>query len=179
MKTITKIITILVLTTTYVNAQDFFIKKSLDWKMLTQGAGHSYEGDSSYNPEIMIGFEFENSRIGTGFEDHDTINYSKWFLEYNYKLTKGRFNFYAGFEVGFIWRKYYYTLSHFNNAVVTDTQASMTTGINLETQIRITDNIYLSGNINAFTTEGGDSERHQFLRWDVMGGLVFKIPYNL
>lgn len=169
-------------------AQEFFIKKSLDWKMLTQGAGHSYEGNSSYNPEFMIGFDFENSRIGTGFEDHDTINYSKWFLEYDKKfnatLSINRIGnidmvFYAGLEIGVIWRTYYYNLPNFNNIRVSDGHASGTVGINLETQFKITENIYLSGNLNVFTTEGGDSERYQFFRWDVMGGLVFKVPYTL
>ena len=126
----------------------------------------------------MLGFDFETWRVGTGYEDHDTIDYSKWFLEGDKRLTTGRFDFYAGVEVGWIWRKHFYELQNFKGVVVDDLKASMTAGMNFEMQFKIIEGVHFTSNINVFTTEG-NSTRWQFLRWDWMSGVVIKIPYTL
>ena len=173
-----KITSIILLLGFVASAQTFFIKHSIDWKMAFDGPGHSYNASSSYNPEYLIGFEFEKSRVGMGFEDHDAIDYSKWFLEYDLKKNAGAFDFFAGLEFGVIWRSYDFRLSNYP-VTVRETQASITAGANLEAQLKIIKGIHLSANLNVFTTEGGDSEKKEFFRWDLMGGLVFKIPYRL
>ena len=62
------------------NKIDFFVSYKLDLKMAKDGPGHSYDVDSSHNFEIALGFEFEKKRLLFGFEDHDAIDYSKWFF---------------------------------------------------------------------------------------------------
>lgn len=179
-----KTLLLIFLITSLVCAQerpDFFLKKTIDVQMAINGPGYSYENiNSSYNPEFALGFEWENTRVYAGFEDHDVIDYFKLFGGFDpVKLNWWRFNFYAGAEVSVIWRKYYFDLVNFPGVTVTDTEASFSAGFNFETQFKITDCVWLTTNFNPFTTEGGSSEKHEFFRWDVMAGIVVKIPYTL
>tara|TARA_R100000951_G_scaffold37874_1_gene32241 strand:+ start:6697 stop:7251 length:555 start_codon:yes stop_codon:yes gene_type:complete len=159
------------------SAQEFFVGYKADLKMALDGPGHSYDQTSSHNFEVFTGFEFKKSRVLISFEDHDAIDYSKWFLEYSKKVSSGRFNFFAGVEVGGIWRSYDYELTNFNKTVEVS-EHSFTVGVVLETQVEVTPNVYLTAAFNTFTTEGGIySTIHQFLRYDVMCGVTFKTNY--
>lgn len=162
---------------TGVSSQSFFIKHSIDWKMAFEGPGYSYNIDSSYNGETAVGFEWEKARFLGGIETHSAIGYTKAFIEYSKRWQTGRFDFYAGLEGSVIWRTIPKPLHNYPNVVVDVTNASLSLGANFESQLRIVKGIHLSTNINVFTSEGGVSDKMEFFRWDVMAGLVFKIPY--
>lgn len=171
-----KLTVLLLLVSFTISAQEFYFKHTIDWKMAMEGPGHTYDVDSSWNPEFVFGIEGKKNRVGLGYESHKAIEYSKMFIQWDKKKNVGRFSFYAGLEAGFIKRVYDVPLTNFEGMVVTETHNSMTIGVNFETQIRVTDGVYLTANINTFTTEGGRSTKTEFLRWDVMAGVVFKIP---
>lgn len=166
------LVTLLITTTTF--SQEIFIKKSIDGSMaLNLNPNDNYEF-AFYNTEISFGFEWDHDRALGGIELADAINYRKWFLEYDKKLTSGIFSFYAGVEFGGIWRWYDIDLTNFNHT--TEVQVhSFTIGANFETQFKVLDWLWLTANLNIFTSENDDySEIHEFFRYDVMGGVVFK-----
>lgn len=171
-----KLTVLLLLVSFTISAQEFYFKHTIDWKMAMEGPGHTYEVDSSWNPEFVFGLELERNRIAIGYESHKAIEYSKMFIQYDKKIKLGRFSFFGGLEAGYIKRVYDVPLTNFNGLIVNETQRSMTIGANFETQLKITEGISLTANINTFTTEGGRSTKTEFLRWDVMAGIVFKIP---
>ncbi len=175
---------LLLLFTTTLFSQEIFVKKSLDWSMLLNGPRHSYEETSTYNPEFAFGFEFEKWRVQAGIEDHEAINYRKWFIGYDRKVEATllienvgdiELIFFGGFEFGGIWRTKYYELQNFPGVEVSDTAHSITAGIHLETQVRITKWLYWSSSFKAFFSESKNiSEKKETFRSHVMNGLVFK-----
>ena len=156
-----------------VSAQTLFIKKSIDPKMTLQGPGHSYELESSYNPEFMIGVEKEKIRFGVGAEYHNAIGYTKMFGEVAKRVTAGRFDFYGGVELGIIWRRFDKPLVNYPISVKT-MSSSWTFGINGEVQFKIIDGLHLSVSSRVFKTEGGLSEKKEWLRFHSMVGVVVK-----
>ncbi len=157
-----------------VSAQTLFIKKSIDPKMALQGPGHSYELESSYNPEFMIGVEKEKIRFGVGTEYHNAIGYTKMFGEVAKRVTAGRFDFYGGVELGVIWRRFEKPLVNYPNVISKSTIASGTFGINGEVQFKVIEGLHLSVSSRVFKTEGGLSEKKEWLRYHGMVGVVVK-----
>ncbi len=171
----------------FVNAQGFYFGGSFDVKMAKEGpTAESYQHiKSSFNWEARLGWEIYDKgdtkgwRTGTGIENHNAIDYTKWYFHVdkmliinsvNDKVTKP-IKLYAGGELGAIWRTP--PPNHWRNH-----EASFTLGVNFEIQYEFSKHFSIAANYNFFYGEAAiirDATKFtERIREDFMVGFYFK-----
>lgn len=108
MKKLITLCLLFIITLSY--SQSIFLEFRLDPKMAIEGPyedGRYGLDHGTFNPEFLVGFEWEKQRIGFSLETHDAIAYQKIAIFYDHKFNitnNGRVQLYIGPELSAIRR---------------------------------------------------------------------------